>query len=35
MYNNLLTPANYAFGMWGVIYTLLTVFCVYQAIPNE
>jgi hypothetical protein len=26
-------PANYVFSIWGVIYTLLLVFTVYQALP--
>jgi hypothetical protein len=28
-------PARYAFGIWGVIYTLLAIFTVYQALPNK
>ena len=27
-------PAGYAFSIWGVIYSLLGVFTVYQAIPD-
>lgn len=30
-YATLLTPATYAFSIWGLIYTLLVVFAVYQA----
>jgi hypothetical protein len=30
-YNNLLTPAGYAFGIWGLIYLALIVFAVYQS----
>lgn len=29
-YNNLLTPAGYAFGIWGLIYLGLIIFAVYQ-----
>ncbi|SEA78296.1 hypothetical protein [Pedobacter hartonius] len=30
-YENLLTPAGYAFGIWGLIYISLIVFAVYQS----
>lgn len=30
-YDNLLTPAGYAFGIWGLIYISLIIFAVYQA----
>lgn len=30
----LITPAGYAFAIWGVIYILLGVFVVYQALPH-
>ncbi len=29
------TPAGYVFAIWGVIYALLTVFAVYQALPAQ
>jgi len=29
------TPAGWAFAIWGIIYTLLGVFTVYQALPKE
>jgi hypothetical protein len=29
-----LLPANYAFAIWGVIYSFLTIFAVYQLIPS-
>lgn len=29
-----IAPANYAFAIWGVIYTLLAIFVVYQALPT-
>ena len=29
-YDNLLTPAGYAFGIWGLIYVLLIIFVIYQ-----
>ena len=28
-------PANYVFSIWGVIYTLLIVFIVYQSLPSQ
>ncbi len=28
-------PANYVFSIWGVIYMLLIVFIVYQALPSQ
>jgi len=28
-------PAGWAFSIWGVIYTLLGFFTVYQALPSE
>ncbi|MDQ3019642.1 MAG: tryptophan-rich sensory protein [Bacteroidota bacterium] len=31
-YNNLLTPASYAFSIWGLIYLCLTAFVIYQGI---
>jgi hypothetical protein len=31
--NVLITPANYAFAIWGVIYLGLIGFCVYQFLP--
>lgn len=31
----LITPAGYVFSIWGVIYILLGVFVVFQALPNE
>jgi hypothetical protein len=30
-YDNLLTPAGYAFGIWGLIYIALIVFAIYQS----
>lgn len=29
-----ITPASFAFSIWGVIYTLLALFCVYSAVPR-
>ncbi|HEY0177797.1 MAG TPA: hypothetical protein VGC08_15550, partial [Pedobacter sp.] len=29
-YDTLLTPADYAFGIWGLIYAGLIIFAVYQ-----
>lgn len=31
----LITPAGYVFAIWGVIYILLGVFVVYQALPSQ
>ena len=33
--NVLITPANYAFAIWGVIYLGLFGFAIYQALPNQ
>jgi hypothetical protein len=34
-YPNLFTPAGYVFSIWGVIYTLLIVFTIYQIFPHQ
>jgi benzodiazapine receptor len=34
-YPTLLTPAGYIFSIWGIIYILLTIFCVYQVLPSQ
>jgi tryptophan-rich sensory protein len=34
-YNTLITPAAYAFGIWGVIFLGLMAFAVYQALPSQ
>jgi len=34
-YTTFFTPANYAFAIWGVIYLLLLVFGIYQALPGQ
>lgn len=31
----LITPAGYVFSIWGIIYMLLAVFVVYQALPGQ
>jgi len=31
----LVTPAGYVFAIWGIIYLLLGVFVVYQALPSQ
>ncbi len=31
----LITPAGYVFSIWGIIYILLGVFVVYQALPGQ
>jgi len=35
LYPTLVTPAGYTFSIWGVIYVLLLVFIVYQALPRN
>lgn len=35
LYPTLITPAGYTFSIWGLIYTLLLVFTVYQALPRS
>lgn len=35
MYPTLITPAGYVFAIWGIIYVLLAVFLVYQALPSQ
>ncbi len=32
---SLFTPAGYVFSIWGLIYALLAVFIVYQALPSQ
>jgi translocator protein len=34
-YPTLITPAGYVFAIWGIIYVLLSIFLVYQALPNK
>ena len=34
-YPTLITPAGYVFSIWGVIYVLLGIFVVFQALPSE
>jgi benzodiazapine receptor len=34
-YPTLITPAGYVFAIWGIIYILLGVFIVYQALPSQ
>lgn len=31
----LITPAGYVFAIWGIIYVLLGIFVVYQALPSQ
>jgi hypothetical protein len=35
LYFTLVTPAGYVFSIWGVIYMLLLVFAVFQALPSQ
>jgi len=35
MYPTLVTPAGFTFSIWGVIYALLFLFVVYQALPSN
>ena len=32
---SLFTPAGYVFSIWGLIYTLLIVFAIYQLLPSQ
>jgi benzodiazapine receptor len=34
-YPTLVTPAGYVFSIWGIIYTLLGVFVIYQALVSQ
>ena len=34
-YPSLFTPAGFTFGIWGLIYTLLIAFVVWQALPGQ
>jgi hypothetical protein len=34
-YPTLITPAGYVFSIWGVIYALLMIFTVFQALPSN
>lgn len=33
--STLVTPAGYVFSIWGVIYVLLGIFVIYQALPSQ
>jgi translocator protein len=35
LYPTLITPAGYVFAIWGIIYTLLMIFLIYQVLPNQ
>ena len=35
LYFTLVTPAGYVFSIWGVIYVLLLIFAVFQALPSQ
>ena len=35
MWDTRIDLASYAFSIWGIIYSLLGVFAIYQAIPSE
>ena len=35
MYPTLITPAGFTFAIWGIIYTLLLFFTVYQLLPKN
>jgi benzodiazapine receptor len=34
-YPSLFTPAGYTFSIWGLIYTALIIFAIYQALPSQ
>jgi len=35
LYPTLITPAGYVFAIWGLIYALLLVFAIFQALPSQ
>jgi benzodiazapine receptor len=35
LYPALVTPAGYVFAIWGVIYVLLLIFVIFQALPSQ
>jgi translocator protein len=35
LYPTLITPADYVFAIWGIIYVLLLAFVIYQALPSQ
>jgi hypothetical protein len=35
LYPTLFTPAGYVFSIWGIIYTLLIIFSIYQILPKQ
>lgn len=35
LYANPFTPAGYVFAIWGIIYALLLIFVIYQALPKQ
>ena len=35
LYPSLFTPAGFTFGIWALIYSALTLFIVYQALPGQ
>jgi translocator protein len=35
MYPTLITPAGFTFAIWGIIYTLLLLFTIYQLLPKN
>ena len=35
LYSNPFTPAGYVFAIWGIIYALLAVFIIFQALPIQ
>ncbi|EIT85735.1 hypothetical protein A374_07869 [Fictibacillus macauensis ZFHKF-1] len=34
-YNLLITPAGYVFSIWGMIYIMLAIWCIYQVLPRH
>lgn len=35
LYPTYITPASYAFSIWGVIYALVALFSIFQALPHQ
>ena len=34
-YDSKVQPSGYAFAIWGIIYTMLLIFTIYQALPSS
>jgi len=34
-YRSLFVPAGFTFSIWGLIYLLITIYCIYQLLPSQ